>query len=188
MNASPSRPTPLFVGRNLVPLMSFFFPKTSIGFVAVLMGSFVFSALGVQAYQTPIYLDDRSTPQSLVKSYYHAINQKQYVQAYSYFSQGAAPTDFEAWAKGYETTSHVSLKMGGTQPDPGAGQIYWALPVALSVLSTDGQRVVYAGCYNLHITNVFMQIEPPFAPMSISSAQLKRSSLAFEEAVPKTCG
>lgn len=160
--------------------------------MAALVGSVVFSSIGVLsidvlAEPTSTYLDNRSTPQSLVESYYDAINQKQYVRAYSYFSHGAAPTGFKAWAAGYETTQHVSIKMGDTYPDPGAGQIYWALPVALSVVSTDGPAVVYAGCYHLHLTNVSMQTEPPFVPMSIQSATLKKSSVAFEEAVPSSC-
>ncbi|MFT6489479.1 MAG: hypothetical protein ACJAXQ_000248 [Parvibaculaceae bacterium] len=167
--------------------MRFNIRKSGVGFVAALVGSLALSPVGAWAEPTPTYLDNRSTPQSLVASYYNAINQKQYVRAYSYFSHGAAPTGFKAWATGYETTQHVSIKMGDTYPDPGAGQIYWALPVALSVVSTDGPPAVYAGCYHLHLTSVSMQIEPPFVPMSIQSATLKKSSLAFEEAVPSSC-
>ena len=40
------------------------------------------------------YLDDRSTPQKLVESYYAAISNGSYAQAYSYFQQGSAPARF----------------------------------------------------------------------------------------------
>lgn len=163
------------------------FTKMRAGVASVLVaGSFV-GMLAVHAEPETAYLDNRSTPQSLVESYYNAINQKQYVRAYSYFSKGWAPQDYAAWVAGYATTQHVSIRVGATYPDPGAGQVHWALPVALSVVTTEGQQVVYAGCYAIHMTNVFMQIDPPFAPMSINAAKLKKSPLLFEAAVPKAC-
>ncbi len=167
--------------------MRFNIRKSGVGFVTALVGSLALSPVGAWAEPTPTYLDNRSTPQSLVASYYNAINQKQYARAYGYFSHGVGPKAFQPWAAGYETTQHVAVKMGETYPDPGAGQVHWALPVALSVVATDGQRTVYAGCYHLSMTSASMQIEPPFVPLSIQSATLQKSSLAFAEAVPSSC-
>ena len=80
------------------------------------------------------FMDDRSSPQKLVESYYFAINNGYYVQAYGYFRNGSAPQNFNTWVKGYADTKTVSVKFGATAPDPGAGQIYWALPVAIETL------------------------------------------------------
>jgi len=133
------------------------------------------------------YLDDRSTPQKLIQSYYNAINKKQYARAYGYFTKGSAPSDFESWSEGYAKTKSVSVQFGSTRPDPGAGQIYWALPVAISSLDTDGKTEVFAGCYKIHLTNPGMQVDPPFQPMSIDGAKLEASTKRIAEAVPDKC-
>ena len=133
------------------------------------------------------YMDDRSTPEKLVQSYYNAISKKQYTRAYGYFSQGFAPKDYQSWVKGYADTKSVSVQFGSTQPDPGAGQIYWALPVAISALKTDGTIEVYAGCYTIHQTNPGMQTDPPYQPMSINSATLSASDKPIYDSIPKSC-
>jgi len=133
------------------------------------------------------YLDDRSTPEKLVESYYYAISNGYYVQAYSYFQQGSAPENFEEWTKGYADTKSVSVKFGPTEPDPGAGQIYWALPVAISAVQADGTEKVFTGCYKIHMTNMGMQTEPPYQPMGIVSASLKESKEAFSAVKPSGC-
>ncbi len=133
------------------------------------------------------YLDDRSTPQKLIESYYNAISHGYFAQAYGYFTEGSAPQDFAAWAKGYETTKSVTVKFGSTEPDPGAGQIYWTLPVAISATLNDGTVKVFAGCYKIHLSNPGMQTDPPFQPMGIVSGSLKETSKALEKAVPGSC-
>lgn len=148
------------------------------------IGLIASASVAVAAVQ---YMDDRSTPESLVQSYYNAINQKQYTRAYGYFSDGFAPKDYQNWARGYAETKSVSVQFGNTQPDPGAGQIYWALPVAISVLMADGTTKVYAGCYTIHMTNPGMQTDPPFAPMSINSAKLSETDRPVQDAVPASC-
>lgn len=134
-----------------------------------------------------VYMDDRSTPQKLIESYYYAISNRYYVQAYSYFQGDAAPSDFEAWAKGYEDTDAVRVKFGPTEADHGAGQIYWALPVALAAHHTDGKTVVYTGCYEIHMINMGMQTDPPYQPMGIVSASLKEAKTSYDKAVPGGC-
>lgn len=153
--------------------------------VACVSGLIATTGMAVAELQ---YLDDRSTPQKLVQSYYNAINQKQYARAYGYFSEGFAPKDYQSWVKGYADTKSVSVQFGSTQPDPGAGQIYWALPVAISVLETDGASKVYAGCYTIHMTNPEMETDPPFQPMTINGAKLSESDKSAQDSVPGHCG
>ena len=150
----------------------------------ILLASLAFAG---PASATVQYLDDRSTPQQLVQSYYNAINLQQYARAYGYFSPGAVPSDFETWAKGYAATKSVSVQFGPAQPDPGAGQVYWALPVAISALGTDGETTVFSGCYQIHLTNPGMQVDPPFQPMSINSAKLSKVDKPIQDAIPKSC-
>ncbi|MCK7612095.1 hypothetical protein [Roseibium sediminicola] len=133
------------------------------------------------------YLDDRSTPQKLVESYYFAISHRYYAQAYGYFQDGAAPADFDSWAKGYSDTGTVTVKFGATAPDPGAGQIFWALPVAISAAKTDGTTQVFTGCYKIHMANPGMQTDPPYQPMGIVSATLKETKKAFDTIAPGPC-
>jgi hypothetical protein len=133
------------------------------------------------------YLDDRSTPQKLVESYYYAISNQFYVQAYSYFQKDMAPKDFKSWSEGYADTKNVEVAFGPTEPDPGAGQIYWGLPVALKTTKTDGSTVVFSGCYTIHMANLGMQTEPPFQPMGIVEASLKETNVPFEKAAPQKC-
>ncbi|WP_269582388.1 hypothetical protein [Roseibium sp. Sym1] len=133
------------------------------------------------------YLDDRSTPQKLVESYYFAISNRYYAQAYGYFSENAAPADFDSWVNGYSDTSSVKVKFGPTAPDPGAGRIYWALPVAVSAEKTDGTKQVFTGCYKIHMANPGMQSDPPYQPMGIVSATLKETAGTFDAATPGPC-
>ncbi|MET1415296.1 hypothetical protein ABVF61_23685 [Roseibium sp. HPY-6] len=142
---------------------------------------------GSSASQQWTYMDDRSTPQKLIESYYYAINNRYYVQAYGYFKQGSAPQDFDEWAKGYADTKSVSVKFGSTAPDPGAGQIYWALPVVIEAVQTDGKSKVYTGCYKIHMTNLGMQTDPPYEPMGIVSASLKETSSSFDDTKAGNC-
>ncbi|PVB63534.1 hypothetical protein [Labrenzia sp. 011] len=133
------------------------------------------------------YMDDRSTPEKLIESYYYAINNKFYVQAYSYFQPDMAPADFGKWAKGYADTETVSVKLGSADADPGAGQIYWNVPVVLSARKTDGSSKVFTGCYRIHMTNLGMQTDPPYQPMGIVSATLKEANTAYDKAAPGSC-
>ncbi|WP_208986060.1 hypothetical protein [Labrenzia sp. OB1] len=133
------------------------------------------------------YMDDRSTPEKLIESYYYAINNKFYVQAYGYFQPDTAPADFEKWTKGYDDTESVSVKFGNANADPGAGQIYWNVPVVLSAKRTKGSSKVFTGCYKIHMTNLGMQTDPPYQPMGIVSASLKETSEAYDKATPGSC-
>ncbi|QGA55931.1 hypothetical protein [Brucella sp. 2280] len=135
----------------------------------------------------PDYRDDRSTPQALMESYYNAINRKEYTRAYSYYSEEGREPDFKTFVKGYEKTKSVKVALRKTEPDPGAGQIYWSQPLAIEAEDEDGKKEVFTGCYTIHLTNPSMQEEPPFKPMEIMTGSLTRSPLSLEKSVPETC-
>jgi hypothetical protein len=131
--------------------------------------------------------DDRSTPQALMESYYNAINRKEYARAYSYYSEEGREPDFKVFVKGYEKTKSVKVAVRKTDPDPGAGQIYWSLPIAIESESDDGKKEVYTGCYTIRLTNPGMQEEPPYKPMQIMTGSLTKSPLEIEKSVPESC-
>ncbi len=136
----------------------------------------------------PDYLDDRSTPQKLLESYYNAINRKEYARAYSYYAEGQQGDDFEKYAKGYAGTESVSVKIGSSEPDPGAGQIYWSVPIAIESKLAEGKAQVYTGCYTISMSNPAMQAVPPFKPMAIMAGTLSKSPLPLDKSVPEECG
>lgn len=135
----------------------------------------------------PAYLDNRTTPQTLIRSYYNAINRKELARAFSYYSEGQEP-DFKQYAAGYANTAHVQVRLGKTEPDPGAGQIYWTLPLAIEATHDDKTTQVYTGCYTIRMSNPAMQEVPPFKPMTIMAGTLTKSPLSLEESVPEECG
>lgn len=141
-------------------------------------------ASGQQALQ---YMDDRSTPKAVIQSYYNAINLGQLTRAYGYFSDGWAPGDYQSWAEGYADTKSVSVQMGDAPEDPGAGQVIWQVPVAVSALDTSGNVQVFAGCYEIHLTEPEMQTDPPFQPISINKATLSPTDKAIQDAIPDKC-
>lgn len=135
----------------------------------------------------PDYRDDRSTPQALITSYYNAINRKEYARAYSYYSEEGREPDFATYVKGYEHTANVKIALGSTEPDPGAGQIYWSLPLAIQSETDDGKSEVYTGCYTIRMINPSIQEAPPFRPMSIMTGSLTKSPLELDKSVPESC-
>lgn len=155
-------------------------PFTAAAFCALLASSPVFSA-------EPAYLDDRSNAESVMKSLYNAINRHEYARAWGYFGDTKPAEDFEAFAKGFEGTDRVDVKIGGEASEGAAGSIYFTVPVAIRAVGTDGSEKVFAGCYTLRQVNAQIQ-EPPFNPIHIEKGELKPSTDAFEDAVPASCG
>ncbi len=130
--------------------------------------------------QGPGYLDDRSTPQALVTSYYNAINRHEYVRAYSYWQTPAGapsgPPPFPRFQQGYANTAVVRLAIGTVGGDAGAGQLYYTVPVVVVARTTGGATQTFAGCYTLHLANPAVQAVPPFQPLGIQSATIRQAS------------
>jgi hypothetical protein len=119
----------------------------------------------------PDYLDDRSTPEAVISSYYNAINRAEYARAYSYFGVNEAP-EYASWEAGYADTAHVEVSFGQSAQEGAAGSTYWTLPVRLDVTSSKGKHTFFAGCYDLRLAQPAIQA-PPFQPLHIVSGHLK---------------
>jgi hypothetical protein len=143
-------------------------------------------ALGHQSAHANAYLDDRSTPEMLIRSLYNAINRQEYARAYSYFETLPAET-LDAYAEGFADTESVDLVTGFASGDGGAGTFIYSLPVAIRAHGANGEERIYAGCYDL----VFVSPGPqttPYRPLMIREGHLSPATGALEEAVPEQCG
>jgi hypothetical protein len=120
------------------------------------------------------FLDDRSSPEAVIRSFYNAINRKEYVRAYGYFTANASNIPaYEQFAAGYKNTDTVQLTLGTPTSDAGAGQINYTVPVKLTVKNTDGSTQTFSGNYTLHKAQPANFGAPPFEPLGITGASIK---------------
>jgi hypothetical protein len=121
------------------------------------------------------YIDNRSDPVDVLRSLYNAINQHEYVRAYSYWENNAPNLpSLNDFTQGYSTTQSITATFGTVTPDAGAGQIHYTVPTTLVAQQTDGTSQTFVGCYVLHISNPDIQAAPPFQPLAIQSATVKQ--------------
>lgn len=128
------------------------------------------------AVDAKYFLDDRSTPASIIRSFYNAINRKEYVRAYSYFVTKNAttpPPAYDQFAAGYKNTATVQLATGTITSGAGAGQVNYGVPVKLTVKNADGSTQTFSGNYELHKAQPANFGTPPFEPLGISGANIK---------------
>ncbi len=145
-------------------------------------------AVGVMPAQAadPSYLDDRSSPEALIRSLYNAVERKEYARAWSYFAEKPAAS-LDAYAEGYADTDTVIVRTGPAGEEGAAGSVHYSLPVAIEARTADGDMQVYGGCYELRLANPQIQSED-FAPLHIVRGALAPSSDSVEQAVPARCG
>jgi hypothetical protein len=122
------------------------------------------------------YIDDRSAGEELVRSYYNAVNRREYARAYSYWEAGASGlAPFTAFASGYAGTKSVTLASKPGTTGVGAGQTYYSVPAVVTASNTDGSTTVFSGCYTLHLGSPNAQATPPFQPLGIQSAKITQA-------------
>ena len=134
----------------------------------------------------PPYLDDRSSPEALVRSLYNAVTRKEYARAWSYFAEPPAES-LDAYAEGYADTDTVIVATGPASEEGAAGSVYFNLPVAIEARTADGDVQVYGGCYELRLANPQVQGED-FRPLHIVRGQLVPSGEGLYGALPERCG
>jgi hypothetical protein len=137
------------------------------------------------AQDLPPYLDDRSDPASLVRSYYNAVARQEYARAYGYL---ASPPDYPGFAAGYAETAKVELELGPVTTDGAAGSIYAAVPAAIRATATNGTVTTFAGCYTTRQIQPAIQ-DPPFRPIEITQGHLApvASGGTLAAVVPTDC-
>jgi hypothetical protein len=155
---------------------------------ALLLGTVVVTGAASQVAGPgePAYVDDRSTPEQVLRSYTSAINRREYARAYSYWESGAADlAPYPEFEQGFADTASVELNVvGPVGSGVGAGQLYWGVPVELVAQSTGGETRRFAGCYVLHLARPQLQAVPPFRPIGIRSAAIRAGEDAKAECPP----
>jgi hypothetical protein len=118
------------------------------------------------------FLDNRSGPIETISSFLNALNQKQYVRAYSYYQDPATyPGPYTPYAAGYADTDVITATFGTVQSEGAAGSLYYKVPLALHVLTTSSAKQTFVGCYTLRLAQPAVQGTPPFQPMGIISGK-----------------
>ena len=136
----------------------------------------------------PAYLDDRSTPEAVIGSFYNAISRQEYARAWSYYEDGQGVPKFDAFVTGYQATNSATVSFGQSAQEGAAGSTYWTLPVSLDAVDSKGKHSYFAGCYTLRLANPSIQAEPPFRPLHIVEGHLKKAKGAGKSFAPADCG
>jgi hypothetical protein len=139
------------------------------------------------AFAAQAYLDDRSTPETVISSFYDAINKQEYSRAWSYYEDGQGVPKFDDFVKGYAQTKSVKVAFGPDNGEGAAGSTFWTLPVSLDAVDTSGKHSYFAGCYTLRLANPQIQAEPPFEPLHIVSGHLKKAKGFGVSYAPTDC-
>ncbi len=134
----------------------------------------------------PAYLDDRSDPATIVRSYYNAVDRHEHARAWSYFGDRKPVADYAAFVAGYAETDTVDLLLGSVTTEGAAGSIYGTVPVAITATATDGSTRTFAGCYVTRQVQPAIQ-EPPFRPLQIESGTLHPAEPPLAAALPDDC-
>jgi len=122
----------------------------------------------------PPYLDDRSTPEQVLRSYFNAIERRELARAYGYWQENAPGLPpFPRFEQGFADTASVQAVLGSRRVGVGAGQLYFSVPVALTATTRSGATQRFVGCYVLHLARPQLQAVPPFHPMAIQSATVR---------------
>jgi hypothetical protein len=124
------------------------------------------------------YQDDRSGPVQVLESLYNAVNSQEYARAYSYWEESDSLPPFDQFQAGYANTQSVDLTTGEVNLGAAAGNLYFNVPVMLTVTTTDGGTQYFAGCYTLHLGQPKNQAAPPYHPMAIASGDLQQVDTA----------
>ncbi|MHB2264912.1 DUF1176 domain-containing protein [Aliihoeflea sp. PC F10.4] len=141
---------------------------------------------GTTAGAQPAYIDDRSSPDTLVRSLYNAIERKEFARAWSYFAEPPADS-VEDYASGFADTASVEVLVGGASEEGAAGSVYYQLPVVIRSVAENGDQTVYAGCYTLRQPNPANSPEE-FTPLGIEEGALEETDATFgPDAVPTRC-
>ncbi len=119
------------------------------------------------------YLDDRSDPVQVLRSYFNALNLHEYVRAYSYWGPDAISQTLDQFQTGYENTHDIELITGEVASDAGAGQLYYSLPITLHAMSGDEPQT-FVGCYTFHLSQPSFQGVPPYQGLTIRSADAQQ--------------
>ena len=142
--------------------------------------------LSTSAFSQTAFVDDRSSPDAVIRSLYNAIDREEFTRAYSYFANPPADS-VEAYADGFADAETSELLLGAAAEEGAAGSVYYRQPLVLRSVAEDGTETVYAGCYTLQATNPANFAEG-YTPMAIEDGDLQEMDTEFGlAALPQEC-
>lgn len=111
--------------------------------VAVLLA--LLCALPAQAQDDPVYLDDGSTPELLVRSFFNAISRYEHGRAWSYLNPEFRP-DYEAFRSEFEAVERAEPIIGFLHAEGRADAVYYDVPVIVRVIGRSGEPALATSC------------------------------------------
>ena len=118
-------------------------------------------------YTSAAYVDDRSTPASLVLSYANAINRHEYLRAYAYWSDpGSYLGTLDNFSTLFASVNGVQVVFGQVTSEGAAGSLYFTVPTVLSYVKS-GTTDRYAACFLLRLPQPGNYGAPPITPLHI---------------------
>jgi hypothetical protein len=159
--------------------------KVRLSIALVLAAAAPFAEVSAARAEAP-YLDDRSDPAALVRSFYNAVNRREYARAWDYFGETKPSKSFDAFAAGYEKTERVDVLTGAVAAEGAAGSTFYYVPVAISAVGADGGATVFAGCYSARLANPQIQ-GVPFRPLHLEKGSLKPADGELADVLPARC-
>jgi hypothetical protein len=146
--------------------------------------------------ETPYY-DERTQAVGVVKSFYNAINRREFQRAYGYFEGAPNPAPslappYDQFVAGYADTVSVTLALGINNITTGAaaGSIYASIPTALTARHRDGSSHLFVGCYTLRRANEGVSPDPADELWRIYTASLREvpANTAVDPLLAQPCG
>ena len=136
--------------------------------------------------QEPVYLDDRSTPKTLIASYFNALNRQEFVRAWGYWDDQIAGTNFEDYVEGFSSVIASEFKMGTPVSEGAAGSIFTKIPLVVMSVDEDGWKEVYQGCFLTRIATPNIQ-SPPYLGLHFWQGYLTPIEESFKDTPLGNC-
>ena len=114
-----------------------------------------------------------------MRSYYNAVNRREYARAYSYWQDPSSLSPYARFAEGYARTDSVDVAIIGSSSDAGAGQLYWTLATRLTAHMSDGSTQYFAVCHRVHLSRPEVQ-SPPYHGIELIGAETRPAATAGE--------
>ena len=134
----------------------------------------------------PTYLDNRSTPKSLVASYFNALNRNEFARAWAYWNNQIEGTNFEDFVEGFTYIDDIGFKMGQSISEGAAGSTFTQIPLVVEYRDEDGWKETYRGCFLVRIATPDIQ-SPPFVGHHFDRGYLEPVDTIFQNTDPGEC-
>ena len=102
-------------------------------------------AVPAHAADEPAYLDDGSTPELLIRSFYNAVDRFELPRAWGYLNPDFRP-EYEDFFAEFGRVKSVELVFGFLQGYGRAGGVDYTLPVIVQLVDDKGEYSYQTGC------------------------------------------